>query len=378
MPGIGTSGFFVCRRADAASAFCSFSAVIGEWTLKVYVLFFCLNADGRRRKNNDPSGGHHKKRRSQMTYETFRNEVLQGLQCREIGNVSLSLTKRLKSNGQMKYGVVFNNLTTNTSPVVYLEEYYEFYQITRDLDTVIDMLAGLYRTLPVIQLDKKEFFNFSTAKSRIIMKLVNTDKNRILLETVPHIPFQDLSIVYYYLISNSDGIILDMPVNDKLLMKWGVDTLTLHQQAVTNYNRLLPVKFGNLNQFLLENGSLEKEYYAAISDNNGSEELYFLSNEFLTGGAVLMTCKNLMDEIADFFKEDFYILPSSVNEVLLFPESKAPPKEKLDKMIQEINRDYLEPEDYLSDHAYYYSRSGQDSNAYYIQSLFQHSPKSIS
>ena len=91
-----------------------------------------------------------------------------------------------------------------------------------------------------------------------------------------------------------------------------------------------------------------------------------------------MTCKNLMDEIADFFKEDFYILPSSVNEVLLFPESKAHPKEKLDKMIQEINRDYLEPEDYLSDHAYYYSRSGQDSNAYYIQSLFQHSPKSIS
>ena len=171
---------------------------------------------------------------------------------------------------------------------------------------------------------------------------------------------------------------MDMPVNDDLIRRWGIDTLTLHQQAVVNYNRLLPVKFGNLNQFLLENGSPEKEYYAAISDNNGSEELYFLSNEFLTGGAVLMTCKNLMDEIADFFKEDFYILPSSVNELLLFPESKAPPKEKLDKMIQEINRDYLEPKDYLSDHAYYYSRSGQDSNAYYIQSLFQHSPKSIS
>ena len=47
MPGIGTSGFLVCRRADAASAFCSFSAVIGEWTLKVYVLFFCLNANRR-------------------------------------------------------------------------------------------------------------------------------------------------------------------------------------------------------------------------------------------------------------------------------------------------------------------------------------------
>ena len=215
-----------------------------------------------------------------MTYETFRNEVLQGLQCREIGNVSLSLTKKLKPNGQMKYGVVFNNLTTNTSPVVYLEEYYEFYQITRDLDTVIDMLAGLYRTLPVIQLDKNKFFDFSTAKSRIIMKLVNTAKNRILLETAPHIPFQDLSIVYYYLISNSDGIILDMPVDDRLLKKWGVDTLTLHQQAVTNYNRLLPVKFGNLNQFLLENGSLEKEYYTAILTITEAKNCIFYQMNF--------------------------------------------------------------------------------------------------
>ena len=149
-----------------------------------------------------------------MTYETFRNEVLQDLQHQEIGNVSLSLTKTLKSNGEMKHGVVFKSPSSNTSPTIYLEEFYEFYQATKDFDTVIDRLSDLYRSLPVIQVNEAELYDYSTAKSRIIMKLVNTEKNRTFLETVPHIPFQDLSIVYYYLIGKSDGILLDMPVRD--------------------------------------------------------------------------------------------------------------------------------------------------------------------
>ena len=313
-----------------------------------------------------------------MTYETFRKEVLQGLQSRDIGNASLSLTKKLKSNGQIRYGIVFNNPVTNTSPTIYLEEYYEFYQITKDLDAVIDMLAKLYRSLPAIQVDEKKLFDFSTAKSRIIMKLVNTEKNHAFLETVPHIPFQDLSIVYFYFMGNAGNRFMDIPVNDDLIRRWGVDTLTLHQQAMANYNRLLPIKFGSLNQILLERGLLDKEDSAALSENGWRDALYCLTNEFSTGGAVLMTCKNLMDKIADFLGEDFYILPSSTHEVLLLPESRAPSKEELDQRIQEVNREALEPEDYLSDHAYYYSRSGQDSDDCFMQNLFQYSPGIIS
>lgn len=311
-----------------------------------------------------------------MTYETFRREVLQGLQSRDIDNASLSLTKKLKSNGQIRYGIVFNNPATNTSPTIYLEEYYELYQLTGNFTEIVDALVHLYRSLPAVQVDEKKLFDFSTAKSRIIMKLVNTEKNRAFLKTVPHIPFHDLSIVYSYFMGKAGNRFMDMPVNDDLIRRWGVDTLTLHQQAMANYNRLLPIKFGSLDQFLLERDLLDKEDYAALSDDNWHDALYYLTNEFSTGGAVLMTCKNLMDKIADFLGEDFYILPSSTHEVLLLPESKAPSKEQLDQMIQEINREALEPEDYLSDHAYYYSRSGQNLGGY--KSLFQHSPGTIS
>lgn len=106
--------------------------------------------------------------------------------------------------------------------------------------------------------------------------------------------------------------------------------------------------------------------------------MYFLTNEYFSCGAILMTCKNLMDEIADFFKEDFYIIPSSIHEVILFPRSKAPSKKELDRLIQKVNQEYLDPEEYLSDHAYYYSKSGQGTGEYFMQNLLLHSPGIIS
>ena len=63
-------------------------------------------------------------------------------------------------------------------------------------------------------------------------------------------------------------MLLSMPVNDEVLKEWGVDTLELHQQALANYNRLLPIKFANLNQHLLDRGFLKSEYYVAISNND--------------------------------------------------------------------------------------------------------------
>lgn len=294
-----------------------------------------------------------------MTYETFQTEVLHGLQCREIGNAALTLTKKEKNNGQIRCGIVFSNPVTNTSPTIYLEDYYEFYQTTGHFDMAVDMIADLYRSLPAIQVDEKMLYDFSFAKDRIIMKLINTERNHTFLKTVPHLPFHDLSIVYSYFIGKTDNTVMDMPINDEMLKKWGVDTLTLHRHAMKNYIRLFSVKFSNLDQYLQDSGYTEDEEDAADVDYERSKVLYFLTNEPVRGGAVLMTCKNLMDKIADFFGEDFYIIPSSTHEVLLLPESKSPSKEWLDQMIQEVNQAHVMPEDFLSDHAYYYSKSGQ-------------------
>lgn len=319
-----------------------------------------------------------------MTYETFQQEVLTELQRKHFTGITPKLTQRTKRNGQIRHGILFDNSRTNASPVIYLEEYYAHYQMTGNFAEIIDILTNLYSRLPVMQVDKQKLSDFSLAKDNITMKLINTEKNLAFLETVPHIPFHDLSIVFYQILKIEHGRIIDMAINNESLKKWHMDVETLHEYALSNYTRLSPVKFTSVKQQFLDMGvplqELTPESYGKpderiIEDLDNS--LYLLSNDRMTDGAILITCKNLMDAIGDFFGENYYVIPSSVHEVLLLPESKVPSKASLDIMIQEVNQTQVEPEDYLSDHAYYFSRSETSTIPFLFQNTVSPAISSI-
>lgn len=65
---------------------------------------------------------------------------------------------------------------------------------------------------------------------------------------------------------------------------------------------------------------------------------------------------HVLEMIGEILKEDFYILPSSIHEVIILPKSKEIAKEELDAMIQDINHTQVDTEEVLSDHAYLYER----------------------
>ena len=66
--------------------------------------------------------------------------------------------------------------------------------------------------------------------------------------------------------------------------------------------------------------------------------------------------KTVLEMIGEILKEDFYILPSSIHEVIILPKSREIAKEELDAMIQDINHTQVDTEEVLSDHAYLYER----------------------
>ena len=50
----------------------------------------------------------------------------------------------------------------------------------------------------------------------------------------------------------------------------------------------------------------------------------------------------------------FYILPSSIHEVILVPESFGLEPERMQEMVKEINQTGVAPEEVLSDSVYYF------------------------
>ena len=61
-----------------------------------------------------------------------------------------------------------------------------------------------------------------------------------------------------------------------------------------------------------------------------------------------------MDDVADKLGENFYVIPSSVHEVIIIPDSAVDSYHALEEIIGQVNGTVLNPEDYLSDNAYHY------------------------
>ena len=55
-------------------------------------------------------------------------------------------------------------------------------------------------------------------------------------------------------------------------------------------------------------------------------------------------------------EDDFYVLPSSVHEVILVPDHVAGSEKELRTMVHEVNHTQVEPEEILSESVYHYDR----------------------
>ena len=80
--------------------------------------------------------------------------------------------------------------------------------------------------------------------------------------------------------------------------------------------------------------------------------LYVLSNSAGINGASCLLYPGLLEQLRNFFQSEFYILPSSIHEVILLPTESSIKREELDDMVREINLTQVPAEEVLSDRSY--------------------------
>lgn len=83
---------------------------------------------------------------------------------------------------------------------------------------------------------------------------------------------------------------------------------------------------------------------------DGSPMTVLTTREQINGAAVIF-CDEVLRKIRKKIG-DFYILPSSVHEVLVVPVSEGIDREELEEMVKSVNRDEVAPEDRLADRVF--------------------------
>lgn len=81
---------------------------------------------------------------------------------------------------------------------------------------------------------------------------------------------------------------------------------------------------------------------------------FVLSNESCRYGAAGVLRKDLMERFAEQVGGNFYILPSSIHDLILLPDDGFVSSECLKEMVQEVNKSVVAREEWLSENVYYY------------------------
>ena len=84
--------------------------------------------------------------------------------------------------------------------------------------------------------------------------------------------------------------------------------------------------------------------------------MYVLTNTSGSLGAAALFYPDVKEKAAELLGSDYYILPSSVHEVILVPDSAGINAKELCDMVKQANRTVVEEQDILSDNVYHYSK----------------------
>ena len=304
-----------------------------------------------------------------MNFTSFTQIILQKLQKMLGENYTVFSHTVRKNNGVELTGIVAKRIGHCASPTIYIDRFYKENLSGEEIQKIVTSLYDEFQAAEFEdEIDLSDFTEFDKAKEKLAFKLIHAEKNKELLKTVPHKRFYNLAVVFYYTVKEApffgQAVIL---VHNSHMEKWKTNENELFKIAMDNTPKLFPSKIDSMEnvmkEIIAETLKADKTNADLPDDevlSNFLEEtlpMYVLTNKQKLYGAACMLYPGVLKEFAEKKGQDFYVLPSSVHEVILVPANAASDSETLQNIVTDINRTQVAEDEVLADSVYYYIRS---------------------
>ena len=282
-----------------------------------------------------------------MDYETFKSAVERSFKDylpEEYADGKVEIQKVKKVN-ETKDGLVLVN-AGQVSPTIYLDDMYGYYVKGHSMEETMQSIAELYED-SVIQVpdDFSAMFDFENAKENLVIQLINTEQNEELLESLPHREFCDLSVICAVRVS-IDGMEGNVKVSDALLKRFGVTEDELFEAAYKSNKKAAPYCIFDIRDML--SGCI-----GGMPEELERGTMLVLTNQEKSLGASFMLYDDMMQRVAENFDGDFYIIPSSIHELIAVKADGNDPEALMD-MVESVNACCVDMKEQLSNQVYRY------------------------
>ncbi len=239
------------------------------------------------------------------------------------------------------------------APNINLNAQYEQYIRTGDMDRIFHTIAEQVQLQPEIQTDWLR--DYEKVKDRLFIRVSDAQANKDYLANLPHKTVDGLAVTYHIAMNGMEGANASVAITNHMIDEYGVTREQLHADALANAKEMLPARYTSMAAMMMGLAA-EAGFNQDMMEEAppGVPMLMVLTNDKGLNGAAAMFYPGQLDQVAEGFHSDFFVLPSSVHEVLILPDDKATDYRNLEMMVQQINEAEVSPQDRLSDHVYHY------------------------
>ena len=249
-----------------------------------------------------------------------------------------------KNNNISLHGLCIGKAKETCQPIIYVDSFFTEYQNGADLGELLCRMGALYEESGSdCPIESDLYRDYSYMKGHLFFRLVNYEKNKKLLEDCPYERVEDLAVTFRWFAHHDRDGMASALIRSQDLKLWGITREQLIRDAKENTEKAFPALLRPMEQIFPQM-------------KGGREKLDVLSNREGINGAGAVLYQGVLERFSEQIQGGFYILPSSIHEVLLVPEEDGSDPLALAKLVKEVNRTVVEKDEILSDRVYYYEK----------------------
>nr|WP_303024794.1 DUF5688 family protein [uncultured Blautia sp.] len=277
----------------------------------------------------------------------FQEQLLAGL--REYLPADAGYVYRMETvekNRETRHALVIGKKTDTIIPTIYMEGYFQAYENGYPLSSICRDICQDILTREPPRLDMGKVQDYEQIKENLRLRLVSREDNRKYLEQGPYrMDTIGAMVVYADLDESLMGQEMGMRITHRLLQGYGVTEGQLFDEAMTQTRMHCPFTLQSMDSLIEEMTGMR---------GPGGCDMHILTNRDKFYGASVSLYPDTLPKVREMLGEDFYVLPSSVHELILLRKSGQHTPYDLRAMVRQVNREQVAPEEQLSNEVFEY------------------------
>lgn len=295
-----------------------------------------------------------------MDFEEFKEQIAKDL--KEVLYSRFGMDASVEQRAVEKLNSAYDALTVKPEGCeigvsMNLDTLYAAYRNGEAYDVVLNKAAeladGSLRNKPEFNIES--IMNYDVMKETLVMEVVSADRNADFLKNIPHKNIEDLAVVYRFQVCGMEdghGTIL---VTNDLLDKYGITAEQLHADALEKAPEIQPIVFEGMAEVLARQMGVENVEMLGLNVPPEEEQMIVVSVEGNVHGAGVLAYRDFCEKASERVgNQSFFLLPSSIHELLIIPDNGKFDVPSLEMMVKEVNATTVDPAEQLTDNVYHY------------------------